>query len=402
MREIKCMPRLMVIGATWEQVPLIRTAKEMGCHVLATAPSEDAAGLVLADEQAVVEPRDLRRVLSIAKAYGPDGITADECDYSHFAAVYVSTCLKLPNDGLNSAQFTTNKLWMRQRCHDAHILQPRFFACHSIQDARSAVELIGWPVIVKPVDNRGAFGINVANTHDELELAYLDALMNAHSREVIVEAYIEGTHITVDGCVDQKGHHHNLAIASKKVMPGDKPIIVQVDYPANITDEHRDHTLSINTQVVDVLDIQAGLTHSEYILDEKGRCFLVETANRGGGVLTSAQIVPAMSGVDLSRLLISNALEYSLPVEPVPYSGRVILKFFVFESGRVRAIHGLEDALEFEGVEHIRLQFSPGDELTSPKSGAERHGFVILKAEDDECIDALYFKVLGAIEVIYE
>jgi biotin carboxylase len=392
----------MIIGASWEQIPLIKTAKEMGCYVLATSAEEDAEGLLLADKQVVVDPRDLRSILKIAKSFQPDGVTADECDYSHYAAVVISENLELPHDGMIAAQYTTNKLWMRDQCHKAHILQPRFVACRTFKDALNAMNLIEWPVIVKPVDNRGAFGINIANSNSELKHAYLDALINSHSREVIVEAYIEGIHITVDGCVDQDGIHHNLAIASKDVMTGDKPIIVQVDYPAKISKENRDYIFSVNSQVIEALEICSGLTHSEYIFDKKGRCFLVETANRGGGVLTSAYIVPAMSNVDVSSLLVNNALNQKFSINIKPYAGSVILKFFVFKPGKVAKVVGIEDVKSIKGVEYIKIFIGSGDELFPPQSGSERHGFVILKAINIDKINLLYQKIISTIQVVYE
>ena len=394
-------PRLMVIGATWEQVPLIRAAKDMGCHVLATDPDENAEGLAIADESAIFDPRDLGRGLEAARAFSPDGITADECDYSHYAAVVLATQLGLPNDGLDPAQNTTNKRWMRARCQEAHVLQPRFFPCRSFDEARAAADVIDWPVIVKPVDNRGAFGVSVATSADDLRAAFLDALMNAHSREVIVEAYVEGTHITVDGCVDRHGTHHNLAVASKKITPGDKPIIVEVTYPAEIAREQLDHVLETNQQVVDALGITAGLTHSEYIIDARGRCFLVETANRGGGVLTSARIVPAVSGVDLSRLLIANALGEPWEISPAPYNGLVVLTFFVFAPGRIATIEGEAAARDIPGVVDLRLLVKPGDELVPPKSGAGRHGFAILRAADRPALETVHSRLMETLRPIY-
>jgi biotin carboxylase len=393
--------KLMVLGATWEQAPLIRTAKEMGCTVLATDPNPEADGLKLADDGARLDPRDLPRALDLARAFAPDGITADECDYSHYAAVYLSAQLGLPHDGLEAAQFTTNKLWMRERCRAAHILQPRFFACPTLKEAQEAAKVIGWPVIVKPVDNRGAFGVNVARDEAALERAFLDALMNAHSRLVLVEAFVEGTHITVDGCVDQAGRHHNLAIATKKVTPGDKPIIVEVAYPAELDGELTAHVLETNTAVVDALAIRGGLTHSEYIVDSRGRCFLVETANRGGGVLTSAVIVPAVSGVDVSRLLVSNALGLPFAVAPRPDGGLVVLTFFVFKPGRLKAVNGVAAATTLPGVLHLRLLVRPGQELVPPRSGAGRHGFAILKAADRAGLDRVYGAMLDALKVEY-
>lgn len=391
----------MVIGATWEQVPLIRKAKEMGLEVLATDPRADAEGLALADSTATLDPRDLPRALDLAKRYAPDGVVADECDYSHYAAVFLSEHMGLTNDGLVAAQLTTNKQWMREACREAHIMQPRFFACRSMDEARAAARVIGWPMIVKPVDNRGAFGVNVAEDETTLRAAYLDALMNAHSRMVLVEAFIEGIHITVDGCVDQDGAHHNLGIATKRVTEGKKPIITEVNYPAEIPNDMRDRVADANSRVVEALGIKGGLTHSEYIVDKPGRCFLVETANRGGGVLTSNVIIPLHSGVDPSELIISTALGEAYRVVPKPYRGCVALKFFVFKPGKLDSIGGVDEALAIPGVHYLRLLVKPGDVLESPRSGAGRHGFAILQAPDQEAIKRLHRDVLGTLRVAY-
>ena len=392
---------LMIIGATWEQVPLIETAKQKGYTVLATDPNPQAIGLALADKTEILEPRDLVKALAIAKQHQVQGITADECDYSHYAATFVSASLGLPNDGIAAAQVTTNKRWMRERCREHHILQPRFMACRTLEDAIAAADLIGFPLIIKPTDNRGSFGVHKIDALEQLEAAYLDALMNAHSREILAEAYVEGVHITVDGCVDQSGHHHNLAIASKIVMPGQKPIITEVLYPAAIDADMTDHVLKTNNKVIEALGITSGLTHSEYVVDQKGRCFLLETANRGGGVLTSGKIIPEISGVNVSKLLIANALGEPYSVQPEFNRQAAILTFFVFKSGIVQSISGVEAAAKIPGVLHLQMLIKSGDTLSAPESGAGRHGFVILTAKDKAELQTLRKQVIQTITVEY-
>ncbi|NEO12170.1 MULTISPECIES: ATP-grasp domain-containing protein [unclassified Moorena] len=392
----------MIIGATWEQVPLIETAKHQGHTVLATDPNPNAVGLALADETAILQPRDLNQALAIAKKHQIQGVTADECDYSHYAATFISASLGLPHAGMAAAQVTTNKRWMRERCREHHILQPRFVPCRTMDDVNLAADLIGFPLIIKPTDNRGSFGVHKLDRAEQLEAAYLDALMNAHSREILVEAYIEGIHITVDGCVDQTGQHHNLGIASKQVTPGEKPIITEVLYPAAISEEMTNHVLKTNNKVVEALGITNGATHSEYIVDEKGRCFLLETANRGGGVLTSGKIIPEISGVNISELLIANALGEPYEVHSQLNKQAAMLTFFVFESGTVKAISGIEEAENIPGVLHLQLRIKPGDVLLPPQSGAGRHGFGILTANNSNALQNLREKVVHAITLEYQ
>jgi biotin carboxylase len=393
--------KLMIVGATWEQIPLIETAKELGHWVIATDSNPLSEGLLLADAYEIVDPLDLPAIYELAIRYGVDGITADECDYSHYAATFVSSRLNLPNDGLDAAQFTTNKRWMRERCREARISQPRFFTCRTLKEAQKAVQVIDWPVVVKPVDNRGSIGVSVVHSDTELPAAYLDAVMNAHSHEVLVEAYVDGTHITVDGCFDRDGKHHNLAVASKKIIPGAKPVIIEVIYPAEISGQQLELVLDTNDAVVAALNMEAGLSHSEYIIDKQDRVFLLETANRGGGVLTSAKIIPEVSGVDASRLLISNALDQKYEIRPHTLDGMVMLTFLVLAPGEVKGIRGVENARELENVMELRLNFDLGDTLVPPISGAARHGFVIMKGNSRAELQSVYDEVMTTIEIDY-
>jgi len=396
------MPKkLLIIGATWEQVPLLRRAKELGCEIVATAPLPDAEGLALADHAEVADPRDLETLLSLARHHHVDGVTADECDYSNYAAAFIRNAMGWSDEGMSAVQHTTNKRWMRERCREHHVVQPRFVACRTYEEAKDAAELIDFPVIVKPVDNRGAFGVRKVTGPDELAAAFLHALMHAHSREVLVEAFIEGVHLTVDGCVGPDGSHVNLAIASKKVLAGEKPIITEVIYPAEIDASLASHVLATNAKVVNALGIRRGITHSEYIADDKGRCFLLETANRGGGVMTSNVILPAITGVDLSELLVREALGQPFEVAPWPASKAALLGFLVFPPGRVREIHGLAEASALPGVKHLRLLVREGDELVTPQSGAGRHGFGIFCGETREEVRAMHRQANEMIRLTY-
>ncbi len=392
----------MIIGAKWEQIPLLEAAKKSGHFVLATDSDQHADGMSLADAQEQLDPRDLSGALDLARKYKITGVTSDQCDYSRYAALFVGACLGFRDGNLAAAQSTTNKHWMRERCRQNQVLQPRFFACHTIEEVHAAIEIIGFPAIIKPVDNRGSIGVHKVDDINGVQEAFLDALMNAHSREVLVETYIEGTHITVDGCVDQSGKHHNLAIASKTVTSGSKPIITEVFYPAKIADDIRNHVLATNSKVIDTLGIDSGLTHAEYIVDRRGRCFLVEAANRGGGVLTSSKIVPLISGVDTSGLLIANAAGAEFFVRPTFKSAVVILAFFVFEPGWAAEISGVNLVEKMPGVLHFRLLVEQGRMLTSPQSGAQRHGFAILAGDTEKEVRELYKRAAATIKVRYE
>lgn len=392
---------ILIIGASWEQVPLIRKAKELGCKVVATSPTQEAEGFSLADYTEVADPRNLKHILEIANKYSANSVTADSCDYSNYAAMFLRNAKGWRNYGMDAAQVTTNKHWMRVLCQKNQILQPQYVACRTFFEICEACEAIGFPLIIKPADNRGSFGVNRVDNFKDLEVAYLDAVMNAYSREILLEEYIDGIHLTVDGFMDPNGNHVNLGIASKKVMSGVKPIITEVLYPADIRNDEIEHVLSINNSVISALNIKRGATHSEYILDSNGNCFLIETANRGGGVMTSGIIIPTISGVNISEMLVREAINEPFEVKPNNINNFVMLDFLIFDPGRVGEIKGFIEASNVPGVIYLKLLIKEGDIIESPVSGTGRHGFAIFVGCSREELRSLRDKINKIIRIKY-
>ena len=393
--------RILIIGASWEQIPLIKAAKKLGCEVIATSPTINAEGFTYSDHAELADPRDLETLLDIAHKFSVNAVTADSCDYSNYAAMFLRNKMGWRNYGMDAVQVTTNKHWMRLKCAEQKILQPKFFACRTYLEVCKAAQIIHFPLIVKPADNRGSFGVTRVDNAINLEGAFLHALLNAHSREVLVEEYIDGTHLTIDGCMSSDGRHINLGIASKKVTGDAIPIITEVLYPANIDTEIIKNAYVANDRVIEALEIKRGLTHSEYIVNPDGDCYLVETANRGGGVLTSGIIIPLVSGVNLPEILILEALDRPFDISPSRKPLFAMLDFLAFEPGVVEHIEGLLEAESHPNIAHLKMMVKEGDLIGRPQSGAGRHGFAIYTGNSlDDLHDAQKI-IKNAIKINY-
>ncbi|MAJ13370.1 MAG: hypothetical protein CMN44_00145 [SAR116 cluster bacterium] len=393
---------LMIIGSGWEQVPIIKKAYENEYELVLTDQNPNAEGFKYSKINEILDPRNLILGLEIARKYNVDGIIADQCDYSRYAAKLLVNVLKNKQNEICDIQFTTNKKWMRKNCKKNKIEQPRFFNCHTLEQIEFASKKIGFPLIIKPVDNRGNFGVSKVEKSSEIKKAFFDGIINSHSREVLVEEFIEGVHVTVDGCLDRKGVHHNLCIATKNIKKGNKPIITDVLYPGNLTDIQIEKIYSINNKIVKSLSISEGLTHSEFIINKKNKCYLVEIANRGGGVLTSSTIVPELSNVDTNNLLISNSLNKKFEFKFHKSKKIILLHFLNFKSGKIFKINGIRDIIKIKNIMHLRLNFKKGDFIKSPTSGSKRHGFVILKGDTKSEIDKLLTMVKKKLKVEYD
>jgi biotin carboxylase len=373
--------RVLILPAGIEQVHVIRRAKALGLFVVAIDANPDAAGFPLADVAEVASPRDVERCLAIARAHTVDAVVADQCDYSLFASACIADVLGLHAPSVRAAQYATNKRLMREAVARAGLAQPVFRACRTLEDACAAVEETGLPSIFKPVDNRGCFGVSTVREAAEVKESFYDALMNAHSREVLAETFLEGTMVTVDGYCFRPDQYLALGIASKRKVGGRRNVDMEVMYPAELPDATIARVLDYDRQVVAALGFSFGATHGEYLVTADGTPYLIEIANRGGGVYTAPVIVPSLSFAPIPDLLLRNAFgEFPAPdgVEAAPQARSTVLGFIDFGArGTLTAIDGVDRALAIPGVLAVHLLARVGHPLPDITHGPSRHGFVI-------------------------
>jgi biotin carboxylase len=255
-------------------------------------------------------------------------------------------------------------------------------------------------LIVKPIDNRGSIGVNIIRNKKELNQKFFHTLTHSASRQIIAEAYIEGKHVTLDGVFDNEGNFFNLAIAEKKVeIIDDHPVITEVNYPANTIEMSlRKELEQINSQIIESLNFKKGLTHTEFIIDKRKRIFLVETTNRGGGVLTSSVILKKLTAINISDYLIKNALGLRQNLKIKKSSSFVRLKFLKFKSGKIKKIN---HDIRVKNLLNFRINLKPGNTISPAKSGDKRHGFVIFFEKNLKKLDQSQKKILKKIKIIY-
>lgn len=392
---------ILAMRAIWEQRPLIERAKACGAKVVAIDVDENAEGLAVADESVVVsELRDLSACFDAAIEYEVDAVVSDECDYSLFATSYIGDRLGLPSVSLGIAQQVTNKRRMRLAVGGA-VSQPEYRAVTTLAGARSAVAEIGYPCILKPVDNRGGFGVTKVDGPADVDDAFYTALANAHAREILVESFVEGIPVTVDGyCVD--GEHHSLAVASKNTPMGSLYPNLEITYPAELPDKKFKAAMAVNDTVADNLGIEIGATHAEYIVAD-GEPHLLEFQNRGGGVHTSARIVPAVTGFDVSTQLLADAtdLRTGQEGEDFPMERAAVMRFLDFDPGLIRRIDNADLIRGLDGVLTFRLYFEEGDEIKDFSTFTDSHGVIIASGDSPQDAKRTIDQALTEFSITY-
>ncbi len=376
--------RVLVINLGWEQEPLIDSlARREDLELYGVHYDENFYRGAEWKDVLVCDLRDLPSILKFADSVKPHAVVSDQCDYSHFAQAVIAERYGLPGPEIRTAQIATNKFLQRKRAEEEGILVPRFRLCTSPEEALRAVKELGLPAVLKPTDNRGSFGVTRVDHIEEVEEAFYEALAHSHSRFILVEEFIRGVHITVDGYAFRERGPVSLALATKKLIGTKHQVAMDILYPGDLPPELYRNAMRLNEEVNRKIGFSFGMLHSEYMVSERG-IFLIESANRGGGVYTSEIIVPEVSGVDVVSQYISDCLGENQDL----YTGevqtnRVLLKFFKLPPGRIKSIEGLEELRSDPRVLKLRLSVKEGDTVEEITNDAARHGFLILRAEGD-------------------
>ena len=370
---------LLILTAGVWQLPVIRTAKSMGLRTVVTDRDANAPGFSISDAHEVIDTRDREGMVGVARKHRADGVIAEQTDIAVTTAAYVAGQLGLPGIGEEAAVAATNKFVMREQCRLAGIPTPRYRRVRSADEAAAAARDIGFPVVLKPVDAQSSRGVAKLASTEEVTRWFASASEFSSDGSVLVEEMMRGIESSIEAFVAD-GNVAVFGICEKVKCPPPYSFDVRLIYPASFPPETIDEMIRLNERVVRALGIPLGITHGEYIITPDGPR-LIEIAARGCGARVVTDLVPAMTGVDLIRARIHQALGEEVDLTPTR-SLAGLLEFLMLPPGVVRRIEGVERAKRLPGVLDVGLFVKEGDVVRTARNGTERSGFVLAVAED--------------------
>jgi len=378
------MKKVLVIGSGWEQYALLHKIREKGHSIIATHPNRNAQGFQLADATYVKDSRDIAGHIRIAEAHKVDAVVTDNCDFSFFTASVLARKLNLSFAEIQSAIFSNDKFAQRQACEVKEIRQPKYFRVRTMDDVLKAADQLGFPVVLKPVDSRGTFGVTICHDIQQLQNAYYDAIDNSSGWTLICEQFISGTLVTVDGFCFRNGHR-SLAVASRKYERGLKPVTKEIIYPAEFSESLNEKLFKNHNTVASAMNYRYGHTHGEYIVNNKEEIYLVECTNRGGGVFTSSVIVPFLTEIDLNEILVNQSLgidNFDIDDKGLEFIRHsAMLTFLDFEVGKVIRNINVSEVANLPFVLRFRSIYGENDMVESVENCASRHAMLVLRGK---------------------
>ena len=399
------MTRVLVVGCGFPQLSLVRAARRRSLHVIGADANPGAVAVDLCDEFVEVSTGDVDGLCDVVRRTRADAITTTGSEVSVKSVAAVAARLRLP--------FYADPETVR-RCQDKDVMRaayasgglavPRFARCASIEEARAFAGHAGFPLVVKPSRGWGQRGVARVDRDEDLGPAFDEARAQSASAGlplVVVEAWIDGRELSVNGWIEQ-GRLVSYCVTERIKVPGHRPLGVMLAElaPSGLTADDEARVVEEARRGAAALGHLRGPCYSQVALSPRG-CFLYETAARMGGGF-DGDVTRLVSGVDLYDRLLGvalgdRALEAQGPTSrPHPAA---IAKFLVARPGRVAAIRGLDDARALEGVDDVQVFVRAGGRVMPLTDSAKRAAYVLAHGPTRDEAEARADAALARIDI---
>jgi biotin carboxylase len=387
---------LWIVSGGAEAVPGIQRAKAMGLHVVVSDMNPDAPGFRVADEAVVADTYDAEGTAAAAAAYHKtkrpiDGVMCMASDVPVTVAS-VAAALRLPGIPLESARLAADKLAMKQAFQRAGVPIPWFQAMHSLDELRASVAERGFPLVLKPVDGRGARGVLRLTETTDLAWAFAHAKSQSRAGDVMIEEYLAGPQISTEGLlvggagttcgfIDRNYEHLETFAPFIVENGGEQPSALPLPAQRQISDVAMDAGRAMG--------IVSGSVKGDMVWTDRGP-YVIEIAARLSGGWMSTDQIPLGAGVDLIGCAIRLALGEQVPAEDLRprWHRGVAIRYFFPPPGRVRAIEGADDFTNVPWVHRLGFFVHPGEDVEPTTDHTKRAGFVITTGETrEEAVD---------------
>jgi formate-dependent phosphoribosylglycinamide formyltransferase (GAR transformylase) len=340
-------------------------------------------------------------VLESQRGLQVDGILALG-DRPAVAASHVARGLGIHYNHAAAVEACRSKLRMREIFRDVGLPTPWFRSVPVHPPPEPALLGVSFPCVLKPLSLSASQGVVRANNREEfvaaadrlrrlLESPEIRATREAHLDRMLVEEYIPGREVAVEGLLTD-GSLRILAIFDKP-DPLEGPYFEETIYvtPSSLPASQQRAIEQCAHNAVRALGLSHGPIHAEFRVHEE-RVWPLEVAPRpiGGLCARALRFAGENTGaaIGLEELLLRHALNLpgsDLPREPSP-SGVMMVP--VPKSGILEKVEGEEAVRATPGITELHITARLRDYLAAWPEGSSYLGFIFAKGKTPEEVEA--------------
>ncbi len=336
-------------------VRIIRACKEMGVATVAVYSEADknALHVALADQSYCIGGPEAsesylneNQIISTAILAGAQAIHPGYgflSENAHFARLCRKNGLVFIGPDTESMERLSDKAILKELIRNTGLsVIPGTKAVSSVEEAKSAADRIGYPVILKACTGGGGRGIRLIRTEEEIDDAYHQATSEAISAfgdgSVYLEKYIfPARHVELQILADEYGNVVCLGDRDCSLQRRNQKLIEETPSPV-VNVEQRNQIIKLATEAVKKIGyIGAGTL--EFLYDREGNFWFMEMNVR---LQVEHTVTEMLTGFDLVKwqIRIAAGISLNFTQEDVKFKGSAIeCRINAGSCGTLKMIH---------------------------------------------------------------
>ena len=317
------------------------------------------------------------------------------------AAAYAARGLGVRYNHPVAVEACRSKLRMKEVFRDAGLRVPWFRGLPIDPTPEPVLLGISYPCVLKPLSRSASQGVVRANNREEFLMAAARVRRLLKSPEILatrepnldqmlVEAYITGREIAVEGLLDD-GILRALAIFDKP-DPLEGPYFEETIYvtPSHLPESAQHAIEKCAREAVRALGLSQGPVHAEFRINEDG-VWPLEVAPRPIGGLCARSLRFSFEGesdpIGLEELLLRHAMELPGWNSPRERIASGVMMIPVPKSGVLEAVSGEDVARSIQGITELTITARLHDAITAWPEGSSYLGFLFARGDTPEKVE---------------
>lgn len=399
--------KILILGASLDQIKLIKTAKDQGYYVIDCDFTTNNPGLSLVDKHYQVDYLDKEKVLKIALDEGVIGIISNS-EQAMPTVAYVSERLSLPGNTSTSIQQLADKLKFRDLQKKLGEFCPKYQEIKNYNDLINCLSSFSFPIVIKPNKCSATRGVVKIDHADEVNLLRLFENSKSFSwnGKVSIEEYVdmpslttyEGDIFVVGNDIIWDGMFYTQRSTFAPMIP------MTYSGPLNSNDSNIDRIKNTLKKLFNGAGIHHGEYNVELYITKEGKVFVIEINTRQGG-RNLPEFIQQYSGVDFTKLLITtcmNDFSFYNELKNLKRTTHYITHHLVFphKNGKFADIVIHPEISRF--IIKKEIDCKPGDYIQEAQNGTGLIGFLDFEFPDQETRNRYAFNLENFVKIKYQ